>query len=551
MFAILSTAIGGLGLFLLGMWLMSDGLKSAAGSTLHHLLHHWTRSRIRGLAVGFLLTAMVQSSSAVTVATIGFTDAGLLKLKRAVWVIFGSNVGTTVTGWLVALIGFNVNISQFALPMVGIGMFVKLIYRDRQMAFLGQALLGFGVLFMGIDVLKDTFSGLDQQITLTAATTASVSDILIYTGIGFLLTMLMQSSSVTLAITLTALSGGFIGLAPAAAMVIGSNLGTTSTAVFSALGSGPAAKRVVASHVLFNLLTAVISLLLLVPLLTVIIWLQSQFAESPAATTTLALFHTSFNLIGVILMWPLARPMVQWLKTRFVSQQEDESKTLYLKKQALSVPSLATHALKKELQRLSQYVLSMARDSINGSVSGHELTMQRQAVSHRLLEIGNYSSQIYKQPLSASISDQLPVMLRVSRYFDTIAGLAAQMKISLLQKQLPEELQQALEQYNNHSLSLIAVADIDSQIRPDSDKLEQELLQMENHYQELKRLLLKRGSEGQLAIPLMAQTLAFSSDLRRINQQAVKACLHFLSVDVSDKNLADSEAVSVETTTSV
>ena len=166
-FSMISAGIGGLGLFLLGMWLMTDGLKTAAGHTLTHFLHHWTKTKIRGLGVGILLTSLIQSSSAVTVATIGFTNAGLLSLKRSIWIIFGSNIGTTATGWLVTLIGFNFKISVFALPMIGIGMLIKLIIEDDRIGAIGQVLVGFGILFMGIDVLKDSFSILGESISLT------------------------------------------------------------------------------------------------------------------------------------------------------------------------------------------------------------------------------------------------------------------------------------------------------------------------------------------------------------------------------------------------
>lgn len=547
MLVTISAAMGGLGLFLLGMWLMTEGLRNAAGTLLHKILHHWTKNRIRGLSAGFLLTALVQSSSAVTVATIGFTDAGLLKLKRAVWVIFGSNVGTTVTGWLVALIGFNFKISAFALPIIGIGMLLKLINEDKRLAHVGMALVGFGVLFLGIDVLKETFSGLDAHITLAQEHDAGFIDILFYTGAGFILTALMQSSAITLVITLTALAGGMITLIPAAALVIGSNLGTTTTAVMSALGAGSAAKRVVASHVLFNLITACVSLLILAPLLHLIEWIQQLFYTAPNATTTLALFHTSFNIIGVMLMWPLASPLVNWLSHRFVTIEEDDSKTLYLRKQALSVQSLAMHALKKELQRLSDYVLLMAKDSLNFEATSGKFSGRLQAVKNRLFDIGHYSTLIYQQHLSEKTATDLPVILRITRYYDAIAELATQINQQKPQlNELAADIQQALNTYCKNSIHLFNTTCINTQDKIDSELLALQINTLENDYQALKSLLLRRGTEGSLSISRMEKSMVLISQIRRINQQTVKAFEHFSTLVFAEESEGNNSENSVE-----
>ena len=159
-------ALGGIGLFLLGMRLMTDGLKVTAGAMLREFLTRWTRTRFRGLMSGILITGIVQSSSAVTVAAIGFVNAGVLTLGQAMWVIFGSNVGTTMTGWIVALVGFDVRIEAFALPLLGAGMFLSLTGAATRRGALGEAIAGFGVFFLGIATLKATFAGLDGSIDL-------------------------------------------------------------------------------------------------------------------------------------------------------------------------------------------------------------------------------------------------------------------------------------------------------------------------------------------------------------------------------------------------
>ncbi len=253
MLNMLGSLIGGLGLFMLGMWLMSDGLKQIAGDKLNQILQSWTNSRLRGLSAGFLLTAIIQHSGAVTLATIGFANAGIISLRRAMWIVFGSNVGTTVTGWLVVLVGFNLNIEKFALPLIGIGMAMRLLGSNRGYANIGLALTGFGLLFLGIAALKTTFSGADSLFDLHFSSGLLAVDIVMFALAGLILTTLLQSSSLTLTLALTSLAGGIIGLLPAAAIVIGSNLGSTTTSIFSVIGSQPVAKRIVASHVIFNL----------------------------------------------------------------------------------------------------------------------------------------------------------------------------------------------------------------------------------------------------------------------------------------------------------
>ncbi|MBK6629802.1 MAG: Na/Pi symporter [Betaproteobacteria bacterium] len=199
---------GGVGLFLLGMGLMTDGLKLAAGPALQRILAHSTKTPLRGLASGVLVTAAVQSSSAVTVAIIGFVNAGLLNLSQSLWVLFGANVGTTMTGWLVALVGLKFNIEVLALPLIGFGMLLRLSGEGSRRGALGTALAGFGVLFLGIDMLKDTFAGLSTEFTFPEG--AGVRDILVQVLIGLGLTVLMQSSSASLAIVLTAAQGGLL-----------------------------------------------------------------------------------------------------------------------------------------------------------------------------------------------------------------------------------------------------------------------------------------------------------------------------------------------------
>jgi len=278
-FSSIGHIIGGVGLFLLGMMLMTDGLKVAAGRSLKKLLERGTDTAFHGLVSGATLTALVQSSSAVTVAAIGFVNAGMLTLERSVWVIFGSNIGTTMTGWLVALIGFKIKIELFALPAIGLGMIFKLTGPETRRGAFGQALAGFGLFFVGISVLKDAFEGVAQTIDVSSLYVEGFVGVLTFVGIGFLMTLLTQSSSAAISIALAAAAGNLVELEPAAAMVIGANIGTTSTALIAVLGATPNAKRVAASHVAFNLLTGLVAIILLPVMLSAVRLIQFSMED--------------------------------------------------------------------------------------------------------------------------------------------------------------------------------------------------------------------------------------------------------------------------------
>ncbi|HRF29419.1 MAG TPA: Na/Pi symporter, partial [Azonexus sp.] len=343
---------GGVGLFLLGMGLMTDGLKLAAGPALERILARSTQTRLRGLATGALVTIAVQSSSAVTVAAIGFVNAGLLTLSQALWVLFGANVGTTMTGWLVALVGMKFSIDIFALPLIGLGMLLRLTGEGTRRAALGSALAGFGVLFLGIDLLKDTFSGAaaDFRLPHWEGAIGIVAMVLV----GILMTVLMQASAASLVIAFSAAQSGLVSIEAAAAVVIGANVGTTVTALLAAIGATSNAKRAAAAHILFNVLTGIVALLLLPWLLGLLGSVRELLGLDSAPAAKLALFHTAFNILGVLLIWPLADWLTKFLLGRFRSAEEDAAKPRYLDKTILAVPALALDALAREVRHLGK-----------------------------------------------------------------------------------------------------------------------------------------------------------------------------------------------------
>ncbi|MBL8724294.1 MAG: Na/Pi cotransporter family protein [Planctomycetes bacterium] len=339
--------LGGLGLFLFGMVTMTDGLKACAGDALRGLLLRWVRGPWSGLCAGAFLTALVQSSTATTVTTIGFVSAGLLRFPQALGVVFGANLGTTSTGWLVSLLGFKVSLGSIAGPLVLAGVVLRLLLRGRS-SQLGTALAGFGLLFLGIDLLQDGMAGIATHLDLSAYAGAGLGNRMILVGLGALLTVVVQSSSAAMATTLAAVGAGALSLEQAAAMAIGQNVGTTLTAALAALGAPTAARRTALAHVLFNLFTAALA----VPLLPSLLWLANLPASGGAhdAALALAAFHTLFNVLGTAVLLPAHRPFAALLER--LLPEHDTTATRFLGAAVATLGPVAQEAARRALLEL-------------------------------------------------------------------------------------------------------------------------------------------------------------------------------------------------------
>lgn len=515
----LGTVAGGLGLFLLGMGLMTDGLKLAAGPALHRILAGATRTRIHALGSGLLVTAMVQSSSAITVAAIGFVNAGLLALGPALWVLFGANVGTTMTGWIVALVGLKFKVEALAMPLVGLGALLRLTGEGRRRGAVGTALAGFGMLFMGIALLQQSFAGLAGQVRLPEGDGPAV--VLAQLGIGLMMTVLMQSSSAAMAITLTAAQGGLIGLSGAAAVVIGANVGTTVTALLATLGATSNARRAASAHVLFNLLTGVVALALLPWLLHALDLVRKGLDLQPDPATQLALFHTTFNLLGVLLMWPLTSHLTRWLQQRFRGREDDAARPQFLDDTVLAVPTLALDALAREVARTGQVAVRMTRHALTDAAA--DTLTPDQAIFEGLdTAIEHFVERLRSASMSQEASARLAELLRMQRYHATAAEQAA--TAAMLRPppgpgdaRLDTSAQafvRAAEGLLQHCAPSTAV---------EITALDVALDAVETRYDEFKAELLVAGADGRLTLTDMERALRRSSALRRAVQQLHKA----------------------------
>jgi phosphate:Na+ symporter len=308
----LFSVAGSLCLFLYGMKVMSDGIQQAAGDRLQRVLNFMTGNRIMGVLTGFMVTAIIQSSSATTVMVVSFVNAGLLTLIQSIGVIMGANIGTTVTAWIVSLVGFSLNISILALPAIGIGFIARVVkwkYQD-----IGEVILGFGLLFLGLDFLTKSMPPLGDSVNIIS----SVSNLgfvssLIGAGAGLVMTLITHSSSASTAITLTMAFNGVVGYEMAASMILGANIGTTIDAALASIGTKTAAKRAAMVHVLFNIIGVFWALPLLKPILFLVELvapgtITPGLVRSVLIPTHLAMLHTVFNILNTLFFLPFVKP---------------------------------------------------------------------------------------------------------------------------------------------------------------------------------------------------------------------------------------------------
>jgi phosphate:Na+ symporter len=338
------------------MVLMTDGLKAVAGDSLRSVLTRFTGGPVSAVLAGATVTAVVQSSSATVLTTIGFVSAGLLTFAQSVGVIFGANLGTTSTGWLVALLGLRFSIAAIALPMVGLGALLRLLTRGRA-ASAGMALAGFGLIFVGIDVLQGGMETLAERFDPGTFPGATIGGRLMLVGIGIAMTVVMQSSSAAVATTLTALYSGTIGVEQAAALVVGQSVGTTVTAAIAVIGGSVGAKRTAAAHIFFNLVTGTIGFLIISP---AVFFGTGVLDLDPAIL--IAAFLTGFKFIGMVILMPFIAPFSQ-LVMRAVPDRGPQL-TRNLDDSVLELPAVAVETARRTTMDIAAVLVRSLRSAV-------------------------------------------------------------------------------------------------------------------------------------------------------------------------------------------
>jgi phosphate:Na+ symporter len=365
--------LGGVGLFLLGMAIMTDGLKGLAGSSLRAVLGKAAATPLSGAFWGAVVTLLVQSSSATTMTTIGLVSAGLLTFPQGLGLVFGANVGTTGTGWLVALIGVRVSLSSYALPMIFIGALIKLLGRGR-LAASGASLAGFALVLYGLTTLQQGMGGLAEQLhpsDLPAVLGApgvgflpGLVGLLSLVVVGLVMTAVMQSSTAAIAVTLTAFYAGAVGLEQGCALVIGQNIGTATSSALAAIGASTTAKRLAVAYILFKLIAALIALVLF-PFTTPLL---ARAASAIDGVTLLAAYHTAYNVVGVVVLMPA----IEWF-TRLVERllpERGSPLTRGLDRAGLVNPVVGVEAVRRTVALSIEALCEMTVSALQRASSG-------------------------------------------------------------------------------------------------------------------------------------------------------------------------------------
>jgi len=340
--------IAGIAVFLIGMHYMENGFKLFSGGALETILEKFTSTTPKAIGTGFLATAVVQSSSLVSVIVISFLSAELISLTSAVGVVFGSNIGTTATAWLVSAFGLKIKIAHYALPMLIFGVIMGFskanVYKG-----LGSILIGLGFIFLGIAYMKEGFETMKEGLDLAEYAMEGYLGVFVYILFGTIATVVIQSSSATMAIIITALSTGQIDYINALSLAIGANVGTTVTAVLGAIASNKNGKRLAVAHFIFNIITGIVAVSLIYQLKDLVDILAPMLAipETDDAMK-LALFHTIFNVLGVVIVAPFIKPLVRFLETLFRHKHKGRGQPKYLTAEVMEIPASALEALRKE-----------------------------------------------------------------------------------------------------------------------------------------------------------------------------------------------------------
>ena len=429
--------VGGLGLFLFGMGIMSEGLKKAASRRVRKLLTLLTRHRVIAVLIGAGTTCLIQSSSAMTVMTVGFVNAGLMTLKQALCIVLGANVGTTFTAWLVS--GLAVfKITTYSLPAIGVGFLVQMLGKTQKTRNIGQIILGFGILFTGIEFMKEAFGPLQDS--------QRVHEALIWLGekpylavlAGAVITMLFQSSSATIAmVQILAYNGAFgtdwhTALGVAIPLILGDNIGTTITAEIASIRTSLAARRTARGHTLFNIIGVlyVFPLVLIGWFADIVEWITPLKLTQYTIMVHIAVAHSTFNVFNTLVFLPL----IGWLEalvTKLVppTAKDAVSKPVVLEEHLLNTPEIAVDQARREIIRMGE----VAKQAVNQAIDGLEaddrkklgLVQQAEdAVDNFQFEITSYLAELSRREISAELSVELPVLLHTVNDLERIGDHA-------------------------------------------------------------------------------------------------------------------------------
>lgn len=468
--------IGALGFFLYGMKIMSEGLQKFAGDSLRRILTAMTSNRVAGVLTGVLITALIQSSSATTVMVVSFVNAGLLSLTQAIGVIMGANIGTTVTAWIISALGFKIDIGEFALPILAFA--IPFLFSNKgSRKSMGEFIFGFCFLFMGLQALKDNAPDLGANPDMLAFVQNYADmgylSILLFLFIGTVLTIILQSSSATMAITLIMCANGWIGYHLGVALVLGENIGTTITANLAALTGNTQSRRAALAHLVFNLFGVFWVLLLFYPFTNAVAWFVTDCMgvtdQTVAVPFMLSAFHTTFNISNTfILIWFV--PLIEKVVCLLIKPKADEEeyRLRYITGGMLSTAELSVIQAHKEISlfaertaRMFNMVKSLFYEKNEEQfLKTYSRVEKYENISDRMeVEIANYLTQVSEGRLSSEGKEDIRVMLRSVSEIESIADSCNNLARSIKRRnEFKSTFTEEQNQHMDHMFELVTAA---------------------------------------------------------------------------------------------
>jgi phosphate:Na+ symporter len=524
----LLNTLGGLGLFLLGMVIMTDGLRALAGDAVRRVLMRFTKTPTAGAITGAVTTVILQSSSATTVTAVGFVGAGLMTFSQALGVIFGANIGTTLRGWVIVLVGFKLQLGLIFMPLILFGALLKLLTRN-QFAYIGLALAGFALIFVGIDMMQSGMKGLTALVTPDTfpADTWHGRIQLLLTGIIF--TVITQSSGAGVAAALAALFAGAINFPQAAALVIGMDIGTTFTAAVATIGGNVGARRTGFSHIIFNLLSGVLALLLLTPFMQIMETVTPGILTSNAEFALVA-FHSGFNLLSVVLVLPFAKQFAQLVEKLF--PEHAPVYTHGLEPSLLKEPGIALTACHAAMHNELLALLSHVRALLGIATPDDKVDLVE--LKAALNKTHDYIDQIHLQAGDSPHWNQLLALIHSLDHMQR------------LHERCEEDTDRAATARNSATLSAV-VHEVKTAIDNISDQLsnkhlhqarslaEQNLRLMDTHAEPLRAEIMRIVASGKLTVADGTDCLEAIRWLQRVSVHIDRITHHFLVANTLNK----------------
>jgi len=512
------------------MKVMSEGIQKTAGSRLRNILAYMTQNRFAGVLTGFLTTCLVQSSSATTVMVVSFVNAGLLTLVQSIGIIMGANIGTTITGWLVAILGFKFKIATIALPAIGIGLpliFSKITKRKN----LGEIFVGFGLLFLGLKFLKESVPNIKDNpevlAFLASYTDLGILSVLIFIIVGVILTITVQSSSAAMTITITMAFKGWIDFPTAAALVLGENIGTTITAYLASLGGNYHAKRTARAHMIFNVFGVVWMLISFSFFILFIDYIVPGDSSDPNNIPVhLSMFHTVFNIMNVfLLIWfvPQIASIVQKMVKPPIEEEEQDYKLEYFSTGVQPVPEIAIIEAKKEVIKMSDLMIQMLilfyktftseKDTFKYLEKAKKMELKSDQMQE---EISIYLAECTKHELSFESSRAAAAMMRIVNELESVGDSTLNLFLQIDRfkddLKLSDEIKVEVSEMYNEVMEFVEwnnsfiIKDIESMNQEDLDKsikYERKIDDFRNRLIESSRQRISKGAVPKVELLFM------------------------------------------------